>query len=311
MRSVHATLVILALLTAGCGRAFSAVDFTDARQPRWVGQAQGPGPATGSFRVVSFNIKFSRNVRGAIGVLTSQSELRGADALLLQEMDHKGVKQIADALGLNYVYYPAARHPQKMKQDRSAGTSRADPEFGYFGAAILSPWPLEDDQKILLGRGGDVALKVAVAATVVRSDGRKVRVVSVHLPTRLGIQFQPELSGLVTCVLDGDCEAPTVAVPPSRWSTGNGNFVVAGDFNSSNGEHLEAIGRVFGTRGREVPGIRSTYNTFRFKVLPRILSFDHIVAGTALNVQASGVTSIPMSVSDHRPVWAVLDWARQ
>ena len=287
----------------------SAVDFTDPAGPRWVGQTWSTRVPTDTLRVVSFNIAYSQHVAGAIEVLDAHDQLRQPDVLLLQEMDLQGVREVAEALKLNYAYYPAARHPRKMQKDAKKGISRAHPEFGYFGAAILSPWPLEDDQKILLGRGNDRALKVAVAATV-RWGDRTVRAVSVHLPRPLGEHFEAELRGLAACVLDGACESPTIAVPPRRWAPGAnpGNFVFAGDFNSSGGAQLRAIGRVFAGRGEEAPGLRSTFNLFGFRVLPRWLSFDHIVHGPAFSVapSQSGVVPIRRAVSDHHPVWAVL-----
>jgi endonuclease/exonuclease/phosphatase family metal-dependent hydrolase len=314
MRSAGGSaLLVLGLAAAGCGHALTAVDLTDPAGPRAAGAAPGPARGGETLRVVSFNIAYAQNVAGAIDVLRAPGPLRDPDVLLLQEMDLKGVREVAAALKLGYVYYPAARHPRKMKKDTAHGISRADPEYGYFGVGLLSPWPLEDDQKILLGRGQDSALKVAVAATL-RWRDRPVRVVGVHLPTPLGKHFETELRGLVSCVLEGRCEEPTRAVPPGRWADGErpGNFVFAGDFNSSGREQLEAIGRVFAGRGEEVAGLRSTYNTYRLRVLPRWLSFDHIVHGSAFAVVRgqSGVVPLRRAVSDHRPVWAVLELRR-
>jgi endonuclease/exonuclease/phosphatase family metal-dependent hydrolase len=286
----------------------SSVDFTDPREPCWVGGTPAVPALAETLRVVSFNIAYSQNVAGAIEVLRAKDALRHPDVLALQEMDLAGVRKIAEALGLNYVYYPAARYRRKMQFDAKKGMSRADPEFGYFGAAILSPWPLEDAQKILLGRGYDSGMKVAAAATV-RWGDRKVRAVSVHLPRPLRAHFEAELRGLVACVLDGTPESPTLAVPPERWADSQGgNFVFAGDFNSSGRAQLQAIGRVFGGRGEEAPGLRSTFNLVGLRVLARWLSFDHIVHGKAFSVppSRSGVVPIRRTVSDHHPVWAVL-----
>ena len=109
-----------------------------------------------------------------------------------------------------------------------------------------------------------------------------------------GEHFEAELRGLAACVLDGTCEPPTLAVAPERWAdTARAeSFVIAGDFNSSGGAQLRAIGRVFEGRGQEAPG----------------LSFDHIVHGPAFFVapSQSGVVTIRRTVSDHHPVWAVL-----
>jgi endonuclease/exonuclease/phosphatase family metal-dependent hydrolase len=286
-----------------------SIDFTDPVAPRWAGPTSANGVLTDTLRVVSFNIAYAQNVLGAIQVLGAHLELRQPDVLLLQEMDLRGVRLVAEALKMSYVYYPAARHPRKMEKDAKKGISRAHPEFGYFGTAILSPWPLEDDQKILLGRGYDRALKVAVAATI-RWGDRKVRAVSVHLPRPLGEHFEAELRGLAACVLDGTCELPTLAVPPARWADGvrPGNFVFAGDYNSSGAAQIRAIDRVFAGRGERAPGLRSTFNLFGLRVLPRWLSFDHIVHGRAFSVapSRSGVVQVRRAVSDHHAVWAAL-----
>lgn len=286
-----------------------ATDFTDPVAPRFVGRTSAAPTLTDGLRVVSFNIRYSQNVAGAIEVLGAHDALRRPDVLMLQEMDPHGVRAVAEALKLNYVYYPSARHPIKMENDAKKGISRAHPEFGYFGAALLSPWPLEDDQKIFLGRGYDRVLKAAVAATV-RWGDRKVRAVSVHLARPLREHFEAEVRGLAACVLDGSCESPTLAVRPSQWADGAepGNFVFAGDFNSSNGAQLDAIERVFAGRGEQAPGLRSTYNLLRLRVLPRWLSFDHIVHGRSCSIapSQSGVVRIGRAISDHHPVWAVL-----
>jgi endonuclease/exonuclease/phosphatase family metal-dependent hydrolase len=291
------------------GQNGSPVDFTDPVAPCWAGGTPGTHSLRDTLRVVSFNIAYAQNIAGAIQVLGAHEQLRQPDVLFLQEMDLQGVREVAESLKLNYVYYPAARHPRKMKKDAKKGISRAHPEFGYFGAAVLSPWPLEDAQKIFLGRGYDKALKVAVAATV-RWGDRKVRAVSVHLPRPLGEHFEAELRGLVASVLDGASESPTLVVPPERWADGAEpeNFVFAGDFNSSGEAQLQAIGRVFRGRGEEAPGLRSTYGILGLRMLPRWLSFDHIVHGKAFSVgpSQSGVVSIRRAVSDHHPVWAVL-----
>jgi endonuclease/exonuclease/phosphatase family metal-dependent hydrolase len=99
-------------------------------------------------------------------------------------------------------------------------------------------------------------------------------------------------------------------VPSARWAEGvpPGNFVIAGDFNSSGAAQLQAIGRVFEGRGDEAPGLRSTFNLLGVRVLPRWLSFDHIVHGKAFSVAPgqSGVVPIRRAVSDHHAVWAAL-----
>jgi hypothetical protein len=99
----------------------------------------GPGPAyTGQHadgtrprrevRVVTFNIEYGLRTPAAIDALKAHAALRDPDVLLLQEMDAPGVAAVAEALALNYAYYPSSRTP---KTHRDVGT------------AVLSPWPIE------------------------------------------------------------------------------------------------------------------------------------------------------------------------
>lgn len=124
-------------------------------------------------QAASFNIRYGREVEGALALIRSTPELAGVDFLLLQEMDARGTERLARALGMAWVYYPAI-----LRDGRQ------------FGNAILSRWPLSDDRKVVLphhswfGR----AQRIAVAATA-DVGGTPVRVYSVHLatPVNLGL----------------------------------------------------------------------------------------------------------------------------
>jgi endonuclease/exonuclease/phosphatase (EEP) superfamily protein YafD len=90
---------------------------------------------TTTLRLVSFNIEFALHVDSAIAVLASNPALRDADVLLLQEMDENATRRIAEALHLWYIYYPAIFHLRTHR---------------LFGNAVLSRWPIVEDQKIVL-----------------------------------------------------------------------------------------------------------------------------------------------------------------
>ncbi|HYU42000.1 MAG TPA: endonuclease/exonuclease/phosphatase family protein, partial [Vicinamibacteria bacterium] len=161
--------VVFACALAGCA---TARNYPAPEGPRFSGQFAGT-PRPPAIRVVSFNIKYGRNVTGAAALLRGDVRLKDADVIALQEMDEVGVECLARTLGLNYVYYPAAVHPADHRN---------------FGNAILSPWPIEDDVKIPLPHPGRFRKmqRIAVAATVrVRGD-LPVRVFSVHLETPAG-----------------------------------------------------------------------------------------------------------------------------
>jgi endonuclease/exonuclease/phosphatase family metal-dependent hydrolase len=199
-------------LAGGAGAASScapALNYVDPARPRYEGRfaAADEDPA---FRVVTFNVKFAREVDRAAQLLGEHPELRAADIVALQEMDAEGTERIARALGMDYVYYPAIRHP---------GTDRD------FGNAILSRWPLRDDRKLVLpyhSRFRDMQ-RIAVSATAATPLG-PVRVYSVHLETPGGIAG-----------VNRQRQAAAVIKDAERYP----RVIVAGDMNS------RAVGEVF------------------------------------------------------------------
>jgi endonuclease/exonuclease/phosphatase family metal-dependent hydrolase len=162
----------LLLAGAAASSCAPALNYDDADRPRYAGRFAAPDPEP-TFRVVTFNVKFARQIDRAARLLGEHPELRTADIVALQEMDAEGTERIARALGMDYVYYPAIWHP---------GTGRD------FGNAILSRWPLSDDRKLVLpyhSRYRDMQ-RIAVSATAATPLG-PVRVYSVHLETIGGI----------------------------------------------------------------------------------------------------------------------------
>jgi endonuclease/exonuclease/phosphatase family metal-dependent hydrolase len=175
-------------------------------------------------RVVSFNIKFARDIDEALTALR-RPELAAADILLLQEMDLAGTERISCALGRSFVYYPAALHPSTGRPLRP------------FGVALLSPWPIADDRKLPLSplSSRDGARKTAMAATVAVA-GRAVRVVNVHL--QVGLSREGFLQQLDEALVGG---------------AGTGSpqlpLIVAGDFNSSSDALLDQLAEKARSRG--------------------------------------------------------------
>src|SRR5690242_12714666 len=93
--SACAAVALLLLLASACrtGR-----DYPPAGGPRYAAAppAAPPGGAERplALRVVSFNVEFARHVDGAIALLASDPGLRGADVVLLQEMDSAGAARV-------------------------------------------------------------------------------------------------------------------------------------------------------------------------------------------------------------------------
>ena len=260
----RAASLVLALGLFGCAHARN---YPDPAGPRFAGQFADL-PAERPIRVVSFNIKYGRNVKGAAELLRADVRLKDADVIALQEMDEAGVECLARTLRLNYVYYPAAVHPADHRN---------------FGNAILSPWPIEDDVKIPLPHLGRFRRmqRIAVAGTVRIRGDLPVRVFSVHLETPAGAGPSAKRDQARTIV---------------ERAQGYPRVLVAGDFNGHG-----FIESVFPPAGFQwlTRDVGHTISSF---------SWDHLLTRGLRPAGCASVGSAPnaFKVSDHIPVWAEL-----
>ena len=132
LRRQTAGLLVLALFATGA--CSNALNYADPAGPRYEGRFAG-ADADPALRIVTFNIKFSREIDRAIELFQKNHDLQNPDIIALQEMNNAGVDRIARALGMSYVYYPAAFHPQGS---------------GDFGNALLVKGTIESDHKLIL-----------------------------------------------------------------------------------------------------------------------------------------------------------------
>ena len=272
-RLIAIRLVLAAGLGASCAHT---VNYLDPAGPVYRFHAEArPAPASSApFRVVSFNIEYSRKIGAALAALRASPQLRDPDLLSLQEMDAPGVERIARELGMNAVYFPSGVHP----------TPKHD-----FGCALLSPWPLEDDSKLLLPHAarGTRLRRAAVAATVLRGSLR-VRAFCVDLPSPMAVSGGSRREQAQTIIAEAD-KAAAAGQP----------VVVAGDFNSHGiGEQFTRAGYAWPTQHLG-PTVRWT--VFR-------LHYDHVFARGLVPVtgQASAGVADNHDASDHQPIWVVL-----
>lgn len=214
-RALAAVLITLAGISC---RAM--INYPSAAGPRFTASLPAQSDAFDSvapmpaLRVVTFNVKYGRRVERVIYALRSYAPLRGADVIMLQEMDAPSTERIASAMGMAYVYYPAAVHPRTHRD---------------FGNAILSRWPITADEKLLLPHLGRFrhGRRIATAATL-RVGSVSVRVYSLHLGTPSDIT-PTKRREQARVVLDDAAAYPYV--------------IVAGDMNS------HGIGKEFRTAG--------------------------------------------------------------
>jgi endonuclease/exonuclease/phosphatase family metal-dependent hydrolase len=214
---------------------------------------------------VSFNIAFGAHADSAIAILRSEPALRGADVILLQEMDEQATRRVADALGMWYVYYPAIFHLRTRRD---------------FGNAVLSRWPIVQDAKLVLPHVSRYARthRTATAATI-RVGDSLVRVYSTHLGTMADVGSAARRAQLRTIIADA-ARFPRV--------------VIGGDMNNA------GVGRVARELGYAWPteqGPRTTrMGRWDHIFLKGMRSPDTGAAGTVLEVRRA---------SDHRPVWSL------
>lgn len=256
------------LLLQGC----RVIDnYADPQGPRFSGSHAGLTPNERAvFKVVSFNIAFGEHHEQATEEILGTPELADADALLLQEMDPDGAQAMALALQVNYVYYPASVH----KHGKG------------FGNAVLSPWPIVADAKLILPHLGphDGGMKAAVRATLELPSGSVV-VVSAHTETPwLGPRGRLDQS---RTIIAGVVEAREPVV-------------VAGDFNTVDPGSVEATVDLYAEAGF---GWASADAGTTAGDSPIEFALDHVFArGFAVGRSGTAATE----ASDHRPVWTEL-----
>jgi endonuclease/exonuclease/phosphatase family metal-dependent hydrolase len=252
------------------------VNYTDPEGPKYIGHLAGPPPVfTGTLKVVSYNIKLSREVDQAIRELESIPELMNADVLLLQEMDPIGVRAIARKLKFNYVYYPAVLHSTHDKG---------------FGNAVLSPWPITNHMKLVLPHEHPIRKmnRNAVFATLLIADF-ELLAVSVHTEV---------------FILGNRKRLDQVEAVANHIGHTNDLVVVGGDFNAESGYFVRETERIFRKAGFTpvTKGVGQTakgdpLGIFRFKM-------DFLFV-KGLSPAASGKVE-KARASDHLPVWATL-----
>lgn len=267
-RLVHtARLLASALFFTGCG---TLPNYTEAEGPRYsASYATQRVSAGGPLKVVSFNIRFGEAIDAAIDELTHKAALSQADVILLQEMDATGVDRVARALGLAYVYYPASVH-----------TNGRD-----FGNAVLTPWSITGDRKVLLPHESPANGQRRIAVeTTIATDRGTIRAYSVHLETPwLGLRGRLDQARTVL--------EEAVAL--------GGPLVIAGDFNTGDPGSLDQTRALFENAGFvwASRGVGATSSGLFETAL------DHVFTRGLEPLQSGKEVT---RASDHLPVWVDL-----
>jgi len=258
-----AGLAAMLVLAAACA---TVRNYEDPALPVYAGGTAAGGDVGSTLRVVTFNLKWGREIDRAADLLSRPGPLRGADLVVLHEMDQPGTERLAHALGLAWVYVPSAVHPVPKRD---------------FGVALLSPWPLEEPRKLLLPDENRFRkLRRSAAVATLRAPIGAVRVYGIHLESPTGAWNGVRRD-----------QARTVLADAAGW---DGPVVAAGDFNGRAGPHVLAAGFFWATEA-----VKNTAGPFDFD---HVLARGLCAAGDAAAAAADDETD----ASDHDPVWAVL-----
>jgi endonuclease/exonuclease/phosphatase family metal-dependent hydrolase len=262
-------MVIVALSATGCDLA---ENYLDDDGPRYAGDYATDEPELRDhLKVVSYNLKFGREIDTARDALRS-AYLSDADIILMQEMDGDGVDELARQLEFRYVYYPGSVH-----------------EGGDFGNAVLSPWPIVDDHKVITPHADPFnGRRRPATAAVLDIGGTRVGAWSVHLAI-------PSL-GLGGRLDQVDAIAEDAA-------SFDGVRIVGGDFNTADWDAGDQTVDTMDSHGYvwASPGAIETVERFGAR-----WTLDYVFADGVAPI-GSGVFDGD-SGSDHPPIRAVLEW---
>ncbi len=273
---IYVALLCFFCITAnGCGARNYLRNYTNLSKPRYasVDSVQHKNISPEKLTVVSYNIEYARKIPEAIEIFKKNIELNKADVIFLQEMDSIGVKKIAKALNYNYVYYPAVIHPINKKD---------------FGNAVLSKWPILNDQKIIIPNFDlKSRQRIAVGATLLIGD-KKVMVFSLHM----GIFVKPsERKQRVSNILKH--------IPPSIKYC-----IIGGDFNTFTKKDNKEIFDAFTKSDFKLATQRIGWTERHWYLFFKKATLDHIYT-KGLHPAKSGKV-IDRSASDHLPIWTEL-----
>jgi endonuclease/exonuclease/phosphatase family metal-dependent hydrolase len=252
-------------------------NYTDLKEPRYTNfeLCKTPSRSKGSFKIVSYNIKYSKRIEKASSLLRRHHDLKDADVICLQEMTLDAVEQIAEILGYNYVYYPAVFHPILRKD---------------FGNAVLSRWPISFDEKIILPHWDPKHSQRIVVNVRIEFNEMPIFVSCVHFKVLLRATFRAE---------------QTAKLLKSMPSSGK-HFIIAGDFNTFTKANKRAILEPL-VEADFIPATADLgWSHKHWTLLNKKVLLDHIFI-KGFDIVRTGKV-IDRKSSDHIPIWAELSF---
>ncbi len=249
------------------------VNYDDPDGPRFAGKfVQAPPTYRGAIKVVTYNIDFGESIEDALQELAGFEALHHPDIVLLQEMDEAGVARMAEILHYDFVYYPASVH----RHGRN------------FGNAILTPWPMRDDRKVILPHRSPLnrQIRISLAATI----------------TINGLDILTHCSHTEVYMTTRRLRNAQVEAITDDIGTDTPHVIVGGDFNTVTRRGIRRMVKQFAEIGmsRSSKGAGPTVSKYGFEPC----AADHIFT-KGLEVIACGAVR-ETNASDHYPLWVML-----
>lgn len=189
------------------------INYSQLNGPKFISNAfeyQNNLPSTDTITIVSYNIEKGEKIEEAIELIQNNHILSESDVFLLQEMDEIGTQKMAEALEMNYVYFPINSDPKTNRN---------------FGNSILSRECIFSEEKLVLPHGQiHNSRRRGASVAVTYHNGIPIKLYSVHMATII-MSTQKRLDQVdyltahagdfveenETCIIGGDFNAVTSA----------------------------------------------------------------------------------------------------
>jgi len=264
--------MLIAYCVCVCGACQRMVNYPDSKAPVYISHQERDQKAIEKFEVVSFNIAHANNIKVAIKELKTNPDFSTPEILLLQEMDHKGVQQIAEVFGLNYLYFPSVFDKKE------------------FGNAILSKYEITSARKTILPAiQKNNRLRNATNA-VLKINGEKVLVYSIHNSTiTMPLKKRKAQVDAILSSIPKDAE----------------RIIVAGDFNTLGKKYKNYVYQSFEAAGFINATTQIEYTSKYFWNIAKIKN-DHIFIKNLNPLRA--LLFEESTSSDHLPIYLEFDF---
>jgi endonuclease/exonuclease/phosphatase family metal-dependent hydrolase len=263
------------LLLAGCGLK---TGYTPEQVTIHRGANNEPSPARpDSLHILCWNIQYAIEVDLALQEIRADSNMAAADIILLQEMDPKGARRMAEELGMYHVYAAASVSPQSKN---------------LFGNAVLSRWPITDERVLTLPHETLLTghRRIAVSADIDLA-GLPIRVISIHT---------------ATMIMDQQKRVDQAKAARDTLGGFDGPVIIGGDFNTVSeyeGTLLRQTMRRLRLKQVRLPEGPTIANKYK-KVPGTVPVLDHLFYKD-FEAGSRGVAR-ETTASDHYPLWVVL-----